>query len=240
MSVNETTDENVDAEAPIEVAVVNGVEVSLDVIDPDAKTVQVNDMDDFKLVAGYFGIAVKDKGRPPLKAVATQVLLQNWRIIPTDVFNNGTAVGHGGAALGSVVKDKGPETVYVVTYRKVHNNGGTGPVQTAQLTATQVREHTGEQRGRVGAKRIMVALAKVLDVPLEKLTTAGVGFADAQRDDVPSVALSGTVSELDQTPVPEVIPDAVETDSDAQGHATEDQINDAIAAGERAAVLEAV
>jgi len=164
------------------------------VYDKAARTVRIENVEDFRVAAKFFGIPVKDKGALPLKALAQHVLRLNWTILPTDKFSNATALG------GKVAwKEKAPESVWTVNYRKVHNNGGTGPIQTATVTLADVRTHTGITAGRVGPKRLMVTLAKMLELPLSKLTTAGHTFEAAQSDDVTTPMLAGTVAEVDQT-----------------------------------------
>jgi len=221
------------------------------VYDKDARSVRIENADDFRVAAKFFGIPVKAAGRLPFKALAQHVLRLNWAIVPTDLFNNSVALG----GTTSVPKDKSVETVWNVSYRKVHANGGTGPIQTATVTLADVRKHTGEKAGRIGPKRVMVALAAKLETTLDKLTTAGHTFANAQSEDITTAMLAGTVSEVDQTPVP-VVEVKSDESADSTGclvgavlaegeHATDEQITAAIAAGEsetddsetRAAVL---
>lgn len=170
------------------------------VYDKAARTVRIETVADFRVAAKFFGIPVKEKGALPRKALAQHVLRINWTILPTDMFSNSVALGGKTARVG---KEKAPETVWTVNYRKVHNNGGTGPIQTATVTMADVREHTGTTAGRVGPKRVMATLAKMLELPLSKLTTAGHTFDAAQSDDVSTAMLAGTTAEVDQTEVPE-------------------------------------
>jgi len=202
------------------------------VYDTDARTVRIENADDFRVAAKFFGIPVKAAGRLPFKALAQHVLRLNWAIVPTDLFNNSVALG----GTTSVPKGKSIDTVWNVSYRKVHANGGTGPIQNATITLSDVRKHTGSSVGRIGPKRLMITLAATLEVPLDKLTTTGHTFANAQSDDVTTAMLAGTVSEVDQTPVPVV----TEVKSDESAESTDEQTNAAVAADDsetRAAVL---
>lgn len=200
--------------------------------DQDAKTIRLHNVEDFREAAKALGFDAKEKGRPALKPFAETLLLGNWTIQPTEFFSNSTALG---IKVPRVAKDKAAETVWNVSYRKVHANGGTGPIQTATVTMADVRKHTGEKAGRIGPKRIMIALAAKLETTLDKLTTAGHTFASSQSDDITTAMLAGTVSEVDQTPTVPVQVGTEDTSTGDEVHATVEQINAAMTAGEAAA-----
>jgi len=228
----------------------NNTPVAVDVVDAvEIPVIKVTNADEFRAVAKVYGIPVGERGRLPKKnlfdALLPLIIAGKVKFVETEFLSLADARG----VIKGERKAK-PEISYRITYHTLNKNGKPMPGTTVTLTANEIRSYLPNVKGMVNVamatmaialyrakdgspltdlnKYVITGLVKIEDTPgTDEPTANGEADTDAQN------GAEDTDSASEGEDTGEAVSDA---DSDSETptdeHASEDAINEAIAAGE--------
>jgi hypothetical protein len=203
---------------------------------PAVRVLNITTKEDFVRVATEYGVKVGGRGNLPKRAlfaaVLSDIVAGKVKLIPTSFLSPDVQ--------NTTPREKKikPEVSYRITYKVISNGEPSGEDITVSLTENEIRSHLPHVKGQVGFAFATMALA----------------LHNADEDNTPGDLIQSyavtDVARVETLPVPaaennaeasdkaaegeDTGEDKTDADKASEGHASEEMINAALAAGEAA------